>query len=199
MDIFKHKKPTRAQRYKMHMVNKNRVNRGLSALSMAELFMTLGENEQALQVTPNSNYPFDLYNPTFKNNNNIVNLNNPSFADLNRSGVAEREILKKNRADIKILPFNVPPLTTVNLLRRDYERSYLFIRLNDNTAPTLYVLFRYIESAGEVAAFSDAIPYNNVTTKNTTPLEFNQVIPINAISLQNIDAAVTINGFIMWA
>ncbi len=202
------KKLTRSQHWKLNKINRNRIARGLSVISAESAFMALGENEQKLTSDRNEVYPFDLNNNNLRNNGNIVNLNNPSFQEIeigNYVGNMRKQLHKEN-VDLFIIPFVLNNGDMINILPRNPNRKYLAIRsdttnINNVTLTSLlYILMRPIDDAANFTIQKDAIILSAANEK-----EFNQTIPVNAITLHypkifdaTISAINTITGVIMW-
>lgn len=186
-------KLTRSQRWKLHALNRNRVARGLSTISTEVAFMALGENEQKLTADRNEKYPFDLQNDNYRNNGNIVNLDNPSFQDVERGGYLTRVQFKKDRFELKVKPFTLNAGDVINILPRDDLRDYLEIQSDGANTTSLYMLFYTRDDVLITALYADAYGLTAGAKKL-----FENKVPINAISLHNPSATLAVTGSIFW-
>lgn len=203
-------KLTRSQRYKLHNLNRQRVARGLKILSAEAAYIALGENEQKLTSDRNELFPFYdfLYNDNFRNNDNIVNIQNPRFQELERGNYVGSQLsrLKDNSVDLKIVPFILNNGDMLTILPRNPDRQFLAIRsdttnINNVTLTSLlYILMRPADDALNFTVQKDAIILSAGQEK-----EFNQMIPVNAIALHypkvfdgTAQAINTITGSIVW-
>lgn len=211
-------KLSRSQRWKLHQLNRRRVARGLKVISAEAAFMALGENEQKLTSDRNELFPYTdaigdpshslLYNPNYRNNGNIVNLQNPTFEDIERGGYVGSQIerLRKDNINLKIVPFVLNNGDMITILPRNADRQYLSIQ-SDTTnvnavtlTSLLFALFRPADDTGNLTIQKDALIISAGQQR-----EFNQKIPVNAISLHypkafdvTVNAINTITGVVIW-
>ena len=188
-------KLSRAQRWKLHKVNQSRLMRGLKAIS-AEVFfnvMTLGENEQNLMQDRNSEYPYDLLNPNFKNNGNIANLQNPSFEQIERGNYDKGQHLLPDRVEVKMRPFTLNAGDIVNIMPRNLKRNFIEIQSDVSNTVPLYVLFYARDDTLITTIINDAysIPIGGKKL-------FENRIPINSVSFHNASAVAVVTGTIFW-
>lgn len=201
-------KLSRSQKWKLHRLNKERIARGLNVISAEAAYLALGENEQKLTSDRQELFPYDIYNNNYRNNGDIVNIQNPSFQQIEKGGYVgdARKQLRKESMDLFIVPFILNNGDMINILPRNPNRKYLAIRsdttnVNNVTLTSLlYILMRGADDSANFTIQKDAIILSAGNEK-----EFNQIVPVNAISLHypklfdaTPSAINTITGSILW-